>query len=266
MASATKEYKIVINGISETIDAVSNLTSMLEKLEQRVDSLNKKGITIKATGSVDTAALKEQDALERQILATEDKIDQARDKDYQTLVKLKDELKQAKVEAEGLAASSKLLDNNYSNNTMAGLKEQLKDIKRVINTTEIDSPMFKQLVEEANTINNKLKEIEAQYGQFGRNVGNYESAFKGLKAIKLDMNGTAVEFSSIRQASIEIRQQMSALEQQGKRGTEEYKKWVDLLDQVSKTQQRIKADQKAAQASSHMMNDILSIDGVADST
>lgn len=36
----TKEYKIVINGISESINAIDSLNKKLENLEQRINTIN----------------------------------------------------------------------------------------------------------------------------------------------------------------------------------------------------------------------------------
>lgn len=210
MASGTKEYKIVINGIKESVSQIDALNKELDILEKRLNDLQGKGISVGSV-KVDSSALKEQDNIQRQILATEEKISDVRDKEYQNVIKLKDELKQAKVEAEGLAASSKLMENNYSNNTMAGLKEQLKDIKRVLNTTEIDSPMFKQLTEEANTITQKLKDMEAAYGTFGRNVGNYASAAEGFKGLKIQVGDVTREFDSAKEALKQLKNERDTL-------------------------------------------------------
>lgn len=58
---------------------------------------------------------------------------------------------------------------------MAGLKSELRatDV-----STEEGRKNFERLAGEINTVNNKLKEMDALQGNFQRNVGNYSSAFK----------------------------------------------------------------------------------------
>ena len=43
-----------------------------------------------------------------------------------------------------------------------------------------DSDLGKNLIKQANDINNKLKQIDAQFGNYRRNVGNYASSWNGL--------------------------------------------------------------------------------------
>lgn len=224
MASATKEYKIVINGIKESIDEVKILTNMLDELDSRIKNLESRKINISVpTVSVQTtgnesgknAELGEQSKLLQQIEATEQRIAEARTKDYQELIRLKDELKQVKNEQDSAAASAKLMENSYAQNTMAGLKEQLKDIKRVLNETEIGSDMFNQLTADANELNEKLKEIEKSYGQFGRNVGNYASAAEGFKGLKIQVGDVTREFDSAKEALKQLKNERDTLAMMG---------------------------------------------------
>lgn len=258
MASATKEYKIVINGIKESISQVDTLNKQLDALEKRMNDLQGKGINVGSV-KVDSSSLKEQDNIQKQILSTEQKISDVRDKEYQNVIKLKDELKQAKTEAEGLAASSKLLDNNYSNNTMAGLKEQLKDIKRVLNTTEIDSPMFKQLTEEANTITQKLKDMEAAYGTFGRNVGNYASAAEGFKGLQIQVGNVTREFNNATEALKQLKRERDTLGVSDK-ASKEFKD-LDLV--VKQLESTIKDLSKSSSFMDNMLDTMQSIVAIA---
>lgn len=60
---------------------------------------------------------------------------------------------------------------------MASLKEELRatDV-----STEQGKKRFAELADEVNNVNDKLKAMDALQGNFQRNVGNYQSAFKGL--------------------------------------------------------------------------------------
>lgn len=78
---------------------------------------------------------------------------------------------------------------------MAALKEELRatDV-----STEAGAARFKELAGQVNAVNDKLKEMDALQGNFQRNVGNYQSAFKGLaggidalgKGLKVAKGGT----------------------------------------------------------------------------
>lgn len=60
---------------------------------------------------------------------------------------------------------------------MAALKEELRatDV-----STEAGAARFKELAGQVNAVNDQLKAMDALQGNFQRNVGNYQSAFKGL--------------------------------------------------------------------------------------
>lgn len=60
---------------------------------------------------------------------------------------------------------------------MAALKEELRatDV-----STEAGAARFKELAGQVNAVNDQLKAMDALQGNYQRNVGNYQSAFKGL--------------------------------------------------------------------------------------
>ena len=67
-------------------------------------------------------------------------------------------------------------------NTLNGMSAELKDIKKELRNTDMDTEAFKELTERAGELNEKLKKAEAAYGQLGRNVGNYTQSF--LEALR----------------------------------------------------------------------------------
>ena len=255
-SNGVKEYKIVINGLKESVSEVDALNKQLDNLEKRIKAIDGKGVSV-GGGSKSTASLSEEEKLYNQIAATEEKIAVSKEKDYQYLLKIKDELKQAKVEAEGLAAASKLDENNYNLNTMEGIKEKLKDIKREMQTTDIGSDKFKQLTTEANDLNTKLKDIEATYGQFGRNVGNYQSAIQGFEGFKMKIGETEVQFNSLKDAMRSLKNEMGSLEMQNKGNTKEYDQLKQALDEVTKANQRLQSSMKDVENSSKFMDYML---------
>ena len=187
-------YTIQINGISESASAVESLNKQLDDLDKRIKELGSKNIKIDG-GSVDNSAIKEQVAKQK-------------------------ELNQLKKEE---AAQQRLIAGEYDN-TMKGMKQNLADLKTVINATDLgDSDSIKNMTKDANALTNKLKEMEQAYGQFGRNVGNYQSALQGLDKLKIEVGGVTREFSSAREASRTLKNELTQLEIQGKSNTEEAK-------------------------------------------
>lgn len=228
----TKTYQLVINGLKESIDAVESLNRQLADVEQRIKAIDGKTININVNnvggttggdttgGGSRTSELSEQDKLQRQLIRNEEKIQAMQTEEYKALLMQKEVIKEINTEQKANIASDNLSAKEYSN-TMAELKQHLKDIKAAMQTEEIGSDRFKQLAQEANELNNKLKEIEASYGQFGRNVGNYGSAAEGFKGISVEVNGIDRSFKSLSSATKTLRGELGALELNEKGNTEE---------------------------------------------
>ena len=72
-------------------------------------------------------------------------------------------------------------------NSMASMKEQLKEWKKEANTLDVGSKRFKDLSDKILETTNKLKELEEAQGTFSRNVGNYKSVREELKELELQM-------------------------------------------------------------------------------
>lgn len=205
-----KQFTIQINGVQESINAVESLNTQLNALEARINALASKQVNISAKSSNSTSALNEEEKLVKQIQQTEEKIKATRTESYQQLLAEKDLLKEAVNDQKERAAQERLVAGAYSN-TMRGLKEELADIKSVMQTTDLGDEKFKDLVGRASQLTDKLKELEAQYGQFGRNVGNYASAAEGFKGLKITVGDAVMEFDNARQALKALKQEMQTL-------------------------------------------------------
>lgn len=72
-------------------------------------------------------------------------------------------------------------------NSMAKMKQDLKEWKKEANTLDVGSQRFKMLSEKILDTTNKLKELEEAQGTFSRNVGNYKSATEELKELEKQM-------------------------------------------------------------------------------
>ena len=214
MANGTKTYVLKINGVQESINAVDSLNKQLDDLEKRMNALNSKGVNIstpKGGGSY-KGELDAQEKLEKQILATEEKLEQVRDENYKKLLHMKEELKEYAQIAKSQVAREANQQGLFDQNTMFGLKAQLKSIKAEMQTVDISSERFKELTGQANELNNKLKEIEQSYGQYGRNVGNYANGVaEGMSKLKVEVNGVTKEFDSAKQAMKSLGNEMKTL-------------------------------------------------------
>ena len=261
----TKKYSIVINGVNESVSAVDELIAKLNKLEQKINEISSKAsIKINATTSASVIdksgnkVLKEQDALQRQILATEEKLAQVRDDNYQKLLHLKEELKEYTQVAKSAAAATENKQGLFDTNTLLGMKEALKSIKTEMQTLDVGSERFQELTQKANELNKKLKQIEQSYGQYGRNVGNYANGVAdGLKkaeqnstTLKVTIGGVTREFSNAREASRTLGNELKTMAVLGKQNTKEYK-------ELEKTFKSMQSTLKDVGKSSVAMDNIL---------
>lgn len=247
----TKEYKIVINGITESVNAVKALEKELFNLEERIKALEAKSINIKGGSSTggggssrtsNVSTLNEEEAAQREInkqkqqgLQLDAKIIAAQDESYKRLDATKELYKSVIADQKSVAAQERLIANEYTN-TMQGMKQHLADIKSVINVTDLgDSDKIKEMTEEANKLTNKLKEMEEAYGQFGRNVGNYPDAAKSLQSIVVTINGVERQFDSAREATRTLNNELKAMAVQGKENTKEYEELRQKLLELEST-------------------------------
>lgn len=269
-----KVYQIEINGLKESIDQIESLRKQLDMLSAQIDALEKKTISIKvdtpstqgvSTNSTrNTSSLNEEVALEKEInnlknegVKLDAKIEAAQTEIYQKVQATKDLYKETINDQKQLAAQERLAANAYSN-TMMGMKQKLADLKTMINTTDLgDSDKLKQMTKEANELTNKLKEMEEAYGQFGRNVGNYQDAVNGFNKISVVVNGVTTDFDNLRQAQRALANAMGALEINGKKDTAMYKEMEKELEKVAKAQLRLNSTMNDAKASSKAMDDLL---------
>ena len=229
-----KEYSIKINGVEQCTDAVKALNVQLDALEDRIDAIANKNINIKVNGStVNNAQNIQQETRAQQQLNTAAKQTlKLHADDFKNLKAGKDQMRDfLRIAKE--AAAQKAIDLGENDlNTMAGLKQQLKDIKTVMQGLNIESDKFKDFQRQANEINGKLLKIERGYGQHGRNVGNYESAADGFKKINVAVGDATRSYDNYRQAVKDLTQERFRLAQSVGREAEEYKQVDRALEQL----------------------------------
>ena len=92
---------------------------------------------------------------------------------------LKDAMYATSASMEDLAKAATGTSETYNSlvHRMAALKEELRNTDI---STDRGKQKFQELAGQINEVNDKLKEMDALQGNYQRNVGNYESAFKGF--------------------------------------------------------------------------------------
>lgn len=254
-----KSYKIVINGLEESIASVDKLNASLAKLKTTVDGLKNTTINVGGKtggGGGNVTSLSAEEKVQKQIIANEQKLEQMRSSEYQTILNQKAALTEVNKSQKAIAAQERLVANAYSN-TMAGLKQELQDINTVREITPLGDEKMAGYIQRAKQITDQLKEIEMASGSFGRNVGNYTSALDGLKDIEVTIGNTTEKFHSYREATRSLSQALTQLEDQGQKETQQYKDLEKALNDVSKAQQRFNSTMNDAKTSSKVMDDLL---------
>ena len=261
MTDNKKVYSIEINGIEQSIKQVDALIESLKLLDEKVKAVEARNLNISAT-EVETQAaespnyqsrvseLQQEDALLKQIEQTEQKIAEVSRDEYQELLHQKDVLKELKNEGASRFAEDNLAVKEYSN-TMAGLKERLADVKKAMQFKEIGSESFNKLSDEANQVNNRLKELEQSYGQYGRNVGNYANGVaEGMQKFKVTVGGVTREFKDATAAAKELGRELKTMSANGQKGTEEFKELDEIVAKLN-------SDIKDTAVSSNAMDSLL---------
>ena len=264
-------FTIQINGVSESVEAITSLNKQLDDLEQRLKNISSQGVSLNVSGGGDSGGkrsseLKEVDKLQKQILQTKEKIAQADQEEYQELLKQKNELKEAQNVAKSLAANSRLKDGGYSD-TIRGMKQELSDLKTVMNSMNPNDDGFGDMVKRANELNNKLKEIEQSYGQFNRNVGNYANgvaeglaqAGNSAKGVTIEVGGVTREFDNAREASKTLGGELKTMAQNGQQGTQEFKDLQRALATFNSTIKDATVSSEAMDNALDTMSDLAAI-------
>lgn len=248
-----RTYQIVINGVQESANAVESLNKQLSELENRIKALEKSSVKINAsssgggsTSSGSKSSLNEEEKLARQIEQIDAKREAYSKEIYQNYLAAKDVLDETVKDQKQISAQERLQANNYTN-TMAGMKQELKDLKTVMNGTDLGDDAFKQMSQRAGELTNKLKEIEQAYGQYGRNVGNYASAFD---KIRVSVGNTVREYDNYKKAVKELKQERFQLSQTLGQESEQYK-------EIDKALKQLESDYNDLNKSSKFMDNLL---------
>lgn len=161
-----KEYKIIINGIKESIEGIGTLQDSLDKLGKKVEESGSEMKT--ASKGMDELAKTNQKIAEyNEEYATALAANKAVLADHNKEVKAKLDLEKAEITVqEGLT------------DTYAHKQQLLTALGKVIKNTTGDTSALKAQYAQ---LNQELKDFDAELGNHQRNVGDYEIATKGLK-------------------------------------------------------------------------------------
>lgn len=161
-----KEYKIIINGIKESIDGIGTLQDSLDRLGKKVEESG--GHFQTASKGMDELAKTNQKIAEyNEEYATALAANKAVLADHNKEVKAKIDLEKAEITVqEGLT------------DTYAHKQQLLTALGKVIKNTTGDTSALK---EQYATLNQELKDFDAELGNHQRNVGDYGQATKNLK-------------------------------------------------------------------------------------
>lgn len=161
-----KEYKIIINGIKESIDGIGTLQDSLDRLGKKVEESG--GQMKTASQGMDELAKTNQKIAEyNEEYATALAANKAVLADHNKEVKAKIDLEKAeKTVQEGLT------------DTYAHKQQLLTALGKVIKNTTGDTSDLKAQYAQ---LNQELKDFDAELGNHQRNVGDYGQATKNLK-------------------------------------------------------------------------------------
>lgn len=192
MAEMGKNASQGANGMQETAKKAEEVSVQLKKVELNFDEISK---TVRDYND-DIMKLNQAQIQIRIEMNTLKDIQRKLDKEYD---KGKISIQQYTQESAKLKNSQEKLNAQYKQNAAlirnhATAVVSTKGSYYELNATMLelqkrfyaldeagrDSDLGQNLIKQANDINNKLKQIDAQFGNYRRNVGNYASSWNGL--------------------------------------------------------------------------------------
>lgn len=281
MANNTKKYYIEIDGIKQSIDEIDALMGKLDSLDKRLQELGKQTVNINvntgATSSPTTStstpkassASSEEEKMQRQILANEEKITAARTESYQKILDQKNELKNVQKEQKAINAETRLQDEQYAN-TLNGMRQKLVDMKAALANVDLgDTDKMEKMIRETDELNSKIKEVEQSYGVYGRNVGNYangvaeglEKATNSANKINITVGGVVRTFDNARQASKTLGGELKMMAINGEQGTKAYQ---DLHKALATLTSDINDATKSSKAMDRMLDTMTSMAAIGN--
>ena len=247
MAEKKKVYKIVINGLSESVDMVKSLNDELNSLESTIKKIGNTKIKVQGEVAVpkekkivsgnetdkDSLVNREKElAIQKQINAEIKATGQAQAavtdeyrKSLEEQMKQQEVVKQTKQDVKDMFNGAKTDAGEYTN-TLAGLRAELRDLSKEQRSVELGTPEYDKLDERILALNSNLKALESAHADFRRNVGNYPTA--EIEAFRAKFEQLYGDMQRLVQESNELQRQLS----QKAPGTAEYQALEDRLKGV----------------------------------
>lgn len=269
MANGKKTYTIEINGVRQAIDQVDALMKRIDDLDQRLQRLQTVKVDVTASASTssnsqaksDTSrydAAKSEAAAQKEItdqlaLQNEENL-----KALQALVKKKEETKEIVKTQQQIAQGIRDESGEYAN-TLAGRRAMLSDLKKQLAGTAMGTDQWDELRDKVKAVNDEVLNMEKSFGVFGRNVGNYESAFDGLRKFTVTIGDADREFSSLREASRALRMEMQGVDTTTEEGRRLFEDYQNAIHQVSVATDQMADSADRAASSNKGLHDTLEL-------
>lgn len=121
--------------------------------------------------------------------------------------------------------STYIISASGSYNEMNAAMLELQKRYKALSEADRESSVGKNLISQANSLNNKLKEIDAQFGNYQRNVGNYASSWNGLNVQTQQLLRELPSLTvSLNQFFLAISNNLPMFADELKRASEEFKR------------------------------------------
>lgn len=259
-----KVYKIVINGLAESVDLVKSLNSELKSLEKTIKNLSNSKIKIQSEVNVDKAKLekkvvsgnegdtsnrqqmldKEMElALQRQINAeikatakAQASVTDEYRKSLEETLKQQNAAKEVKQEMTDMLNGARDAAGNYTN-TIAGLRAELRNLVNEQKSVDLASEEYKKLDDRILQLTSNLKSLEQAHGDFRRNVGNYPT--QEVEEFRKKFEQLYGDMKNLVQQSNDLQRELNETAP----GTEQYneleRKLSDVNEQLKKARESV---------------------------
>ena len=259
-----KVYKIVINGLAESVDLVKSLNDQLKGVESVLKKIGTTKIKVQADVSTnakdvekkvvsgnegDTSNRKQmldkerELALQRQInteikataKAQASVTDEYR-KSLEETLKQQNAAKEVKQEMTDMLNGARDAAGNYTN-TIAGLRAELRNLVNEQKSVDLASEEYKKLDDRILQLTSNLKSLEQAHGDFRRNVGNYPT--QEVEEFRKKFEQLYGDMKNLVQQSNDLQRELNETAP----GTEQYnvleRKLSDVNEQLKKARESV---------------------------
>ena len=259
-----KVYKIVINGLAESVDLVKSLNDQLKGVESVLKKIGTTKIKVQADVSTNAKDVekkvvsgnegdtsnrqqmldKERElALQRQITqeikatakAQASVTDEYR-KSLEETLKQQNAAKEVKQEMTDMLNGARDAAGNYTN-TIAGLRAELRNLVNEQKSVDLASEEYKKLDDRILQLTSNLKSLEQAHGDFRRNVGNYPT--QEVEEFRKKFEQLYGDMKNLVQQSNDLQRELNETAP----GTEQYnvleRKLSDVNEQLKKAKESV---------------------------